>query len=298
MLTILGLILFLRMGYVVGNAGLIGAIVIICLANAISLITGLSLSSIATNMHVKTGGTYYMIARTLGLEIGGAIGIPLYLSQAVSVAFYVIGFSEAFGAALSRDARKTLIYGTGPGVRPAGLCGRGFRPEDSVRGPGGFGGGVGIVFFRRMGPFRGAPAFASRDGHGIVLAGVCGIFPGRDGNRRRGQHVRGPAGPKPKHPPGDAVGHRYHIPGLFGHGAVAGISRRSVRTSHRQYHHAEGGAVPGFDSFRSVGRPRCRPRWAASWRLRVRWRLFPKTGAVPGVLGARGWEAPPSRDWP
>lgn len=98
-LTILGLILFLRMGYVVGNAGLIGAIVIICLANVISFITGLSLSSIATNMHVKTGGTYYMIARTLGLEIGGAIGIPLYLSQAVSVAFYVIGFSEAFGAA-------------------------------------------------------------------------------------------------------------------------------------------------------------------------------------------------------
>jgi hypothetical protein len=107
-LTILGLILFLRMGYVVGNAGLIGAIVIICLANAISLITGLSLSSIATNMHVKTGGTYYMIARTLGLEIGGAIGIPLYLSQAVSVAFYVIGFSEAFGAAFPGTPERLL----------------------------------------------------------------------------------------------------------------------------------------------------------------------------------------------
>ncbi|MBU2548137.1 MAG: amino acid permease [Proteobacteria bacterium] len=95
-LTILGIILFLRIGWVVGQAGLAGALAIILIANVISLITGLSLSSIATNMHVRTGGTYYMIARTLGLEIGGAIGIPLYLSQAISVAFYIIGFTEAF----------------------------------------------------------------------------------------------------------------------------------------------------------------------------------------------------------
>jgi len=95
-LTILGLILFLRMGWVVGQAGLFGALIIIAISNCISVITGLSLSSIATNMHVRTGGTYYMIARTLGLEIGGAIGIPLYMSQAISVAFYIIGFTEAF----------------------------------------------------------------------------------------------------------------------------------------------------------------------------------------------------------
>ena len=97
-LTILGIILFLRMGWVVGQAGLAGTVVIILLANLITLITGLSLSTIATNMFVKTGGAYYMISRTLGLEIGGAIGIPLYLSQAISVAFYIIGFSEAFTA--------------------------------------------------------------------------------------------------------------------------------------------------------------------------------------------------------
>lgn len=94
-LTILGIILFLRTGWVVGQAGLFGALLIIALSSLISLLTGLSLSSIATNMQVKTGGTYYMISRTLGLEIGGAIGIPLFLSQAVSVAFYIIGFSEA-----------------------------------------------------------------------------------------------------------------------------------------------------------------------------------------------------------
>lgn len=94
-LTILGIILFLRMGEVVGQAGLWGALMIIGIANLISLLTGLSLSSIATNMKVKAGGNYYIISRSLGLEIGGAIGIPLYLSQAISVAFYIIGFTEA-----------------------------------------------------------------------------------------------------------------------------------------------------------------------------------------------------------
>lgn len=94
-LTILGLILFLRMEFVTGQAGLWGALVIVLLGNAISLLTGLSLSAIATNMTVRAGGNYYIISRSLGLEIGGAIGIPLYLSQAISVAFYIIGFTEA-----------------------------------------------------------------------------------------------------------------------------------------------------------------------------------------------------------
>lgn len=94
-LTILGLILFLRTGWVVGQAGLVGALSIVLLSNVITFLTGLSLSAIATSMTVRTGGNYYMISRSLGLEIGGAIGIPLYLSQAISVAFYVIGFTEA-----------------------------------------------------------------------------------------------------------------------------------------------------------------------------------------------------------
>ena len=94
-LTILGIILFLRMGWVVGQAGLWNALLIVVMANAISLLTGFSLSAIATNMQVKAGGNYYIISRSLGLEIGGAIGIPLFLSQAISVAFYIIGFTEA-----------------------------------------------------------------------------------------------------------------------------------------------------------------------------------------------------------
>ena len=94
-LTILGLILFLRMEFVTGQAGLWGALAIVIMGNLISLLTGLSLSAIATNMTVRAGGNYYIISRSLGLEVGGAIGIPLYLSQAISLAFYVIGFTEA-----------------------------------------------------------------------------------------------------------------------------------------------------------------------------------------------------------
>ena len=94
-LTILGIILFLRLGYVTGEAGLWKVLVIIGLANAISVLTSVSLSAIATNMKVKGGGDYYLISRTLGLEFGGAIGLVLFLAQSVSVAFYCIGFGEA-----------------------------------------------------------------------------------------------------------------------------------------------------------------------------------------------------------
>jgi amino acid transporter len=101
-LTILGIILFLRLGYVVGNAGLGRALIIISLANAISILTSVSLSAIATNLKVKGGGDYYLISRTLGLEFGGAIGIVLFLAQSISIAFYCIGFGEALAGMLAQ----------------------------------------------------------------------------------------------------------------------------------------------------------------------------------------------------
>jgi amino acid transporter len=94
-LTILGIILFLRLGYVVGNAGLGKALMIIGLANAISILTSISLAAVATNLRVKGGGDYYLISRTLGVEFGGSIGLVLFLAQSVSIAFYCIGFAEA-----------------------------------------------------------------------------------------------------------------------------------------------------------------------------------------------------------
>ena len=94
-LTILGIILFLRLGYVVGSGGLFQALVIIAVANLISVLTSFSLAAIATNLKVKGGGDYYLISRTLGLEYGGALGLVLFMAQSVSIAFYCIGFGEA-----------------------------------------------------------------------------------------------------------------------------------------------------------------------------------------------------------
>lgn len=99
-LTILGIILFLRTGYVVGSTGLLGALLIIAMANVISVLTSISLGAIATNLKVKGGGDYYLISRTLGVEFGGAIGLVLFLAQSVSVAFYCIGFGEAVAGVL------------------------------------------------------------------------------------------------------------------------------------------------------------------------------------------------------
>jgi amino acid transporter len=102
-LTILGIILFLRLGFVVGNAGLKRALYILVLANGISILTSLSLSAIATNIRVKSGGVYYLISRTLGLEFGGAIGIVMFLAQSISIAFYCIGFGEAMAVIVSAE---------------------------------------------------------------------------------------------------------------------------------------------------------------------------------------------------
>jgi len=94
-LTILGVIMFLRFGQVVGNAGVWMAVGIVLFSKTITTLTALSLSSIATNTKVKGGGAYFMISRSLGAEYGGSIGIVFFLAQAVSVAMYIVGFTEA-----------------------------------------------------------------------------------------------------------------------------------------------------------------------------------------------------------
>lgn len=96
LLSILGVIMYLRLGYVVGSIGLGGTILIICLANIITFITALSMSSVVTNIRIGAGGAYSIITKSLGLEAGSAIGIPLYISQAVSIAFYITGFAEGW----------------------------------------------------------------------------------------------------------------------------------------------------------------------------------------------------------
>lgn len=94
-LTILGVIMYLRFGWVVGNAGLIGTLIIVTISTSITFLTALSVCAIATDKVVRVGGAYYMISRSLGIETGGAVGISLYVAQAVSVALYTIGFAES-----------------------------------------------------------------------------------------------------------------------------------------------------------------------------------------------------------
>lgn len=94
-LMFFGVIIFLRLGWIVGLVGSSEALVIITLAALIALITTLSMSAIATNTAVGNGGVYYMLSRSLGIEVGGAIGIPLFFRQCLTIAFCCIGFAES-----------------------------------------------------------------------------------------------------------------------------------------------------------------------------------------------------------
>lgn len=104
--TILGAILFLRFGFAVGTLGFWGVVLIILVGHAVTIPTALAISEIATNKRVEGGGEYFIISRSFGLNIGGTIGIALFMSQAISVAFYIIAFTESFEFLFNLVAEK------------------------------------------------------------------------------------------------------------------------------------------------------------------------------------------------
>ncbi|QNL20620.1 amino acid permease [Hyphobacterium sp. CCMP332] len=108
--TILGAIMFLRFGYAVGNVGLYGTFAIIIIGHLVTIPTAMAIAEIATNQKVEGGGEYYIISRSFGITIGAAIGIALYLSQAISVAFYIIAFSQAFEPVFHYLLQEYAIY--------------------------------------------------------------------------------------------------------------------------------------------------------------------------------------------
>ena len=134
-LTILGVIMYLRLGWVIGSVGLLPTLFIITLSTSITFLTALSVSAIATDQHVRTGGAYYMISRSVGVETGGAVGIPLYLAQALSVGDYLapanlhapVRSYDSYGAAaitqLGRDSAA---------VEASLHCDREVDPEGAV----------------------------------------------------------------------------------------------------------------------------------------------------------------------
>uniref|UniRef100_A0A3P9Q0Y9 Solute carrier family 12 member 2-like n=1 Tax=Poecilia reticulata TaxID=8081 RepID=A0A3P9Q0Y9_POERE len=101
MLNIWGVMLFIRMSWIVGQAGIGLTIAIILMATLVTTITGLSTSAIATNGFVRGGGAYYLISRSLGPEFGGSIGLIFAFANAVAVAMYVVGFAETVVEMLS-----------------------------------------------------------------------------------------------------------------------------------------------------------------------------------------------------
>ena len=112
-LTIFGVIMYLRFGWVLGNVGLLGTLLIVTMATAITFLTGLSISAMATNMKVGGGGAYYIISRSLGIEAGAAIGLPLFFARAFGIAFYVAGCTEAI---MAYTGNPLAHYGIEPGM--------------------------------------------------------------------------------------------------------------------------------------------------------------------------------------
>ena len=111
-LSMFSSLLFLRVGYIVGNAGLIWSFIQLTLAYAILLATVCSISAIATNGSLKGGGVYFMISRTLGPQLGGSVGLLFYLANVVSGSLYAAGFAETLVSTLGPDGSLApgLLY--------------------------------------------------------------------------------------------------------------------------------------------------------------------------------------------
>ena len=108
-LTILGVIMFMRAGFVVGQAGIFYALLILLISKSITTLTSFFISAVSTNTHVSGGGAYFLISRALGPEFGGAIGLALFCAQAISVPFYILGFTEAFVRSFPAMTQHNLL---------------------------------------------------------------------------------------------------------------------------------------------------------------------------------------------
>merc|ERR1719295_1794781 len=104
LLCIFGVIMFLRVGFVVGNAGIIQALLIMGISATVVVLTALSMSAICTNGTILAGGPYYIISRALGPSVGGAIGILFSVGNMCACSLYLIGFAETLVANLAETS--------------------------------------------------------------------------------------------------------------------------------------------------------------------------------------------------
>lgn len=113
-LNILGIILFLRFGFILGQAGLLGSLFLLILSYAIDTLTAMSLNAISTNGQVRGGGAYYLISRSLGPEFGGSIGLIFFAGQALNAAMNVLGFVETLTDAFGESRGPSGVLPEGP----------------------------------------------------------------------------------------------------------------------------------------------------------------------------------------
>ena len=164
LLTILGVIMYMRLGSVVGNSSsILQFISIIFFAHLISITTGLSVSSIATDKKIDKGGIYYMLTRSLGLPIGGAIGLTIFIATAFSISLYLIGFSESLIPVINEDwaingisTNKLRLFGSFALIDSSCNCLYKYKfcSKDSVCYLGANCALIGICFFRFFGRFE------------------------------------------------------------------------------------------------------------------------------------------------
>ncbi|XP_003462159.2 solute carrier family 12 member 7 isoform X5 [Cavia porcellus] len=117
--NILGVILFLRLTWIVGAAGVLESFLIVSMCCTCTLLTAISMSAIATNGVVPAGGSYYMISRSLGPEFGGAVGLCFYLGTTFAGAMYILGTIEIFLTYISPGA--ALFHAEGAGGEAAAM---------------------------------------------------------------------------------------------------------------------------------------------------------------------------------
>lgn len=121
-LNIMGIILFLRLGWGVSQAGVVGTLGIIAVAETMAILTVLSFSAIVTNGEMAGGGSYFMISRSLGPEFGGAMGMLFYVAYAMGVCFYIIGFATEIQSTFYPTATEGEAYWLRVGYGSVGLA--------------------------------------------------------------------------------------------------------------------------------------------------------------------------------
>ncbi|CAB3385070.1 Hypothetical predicted protein [Cloeon dipterum] len=120
LLNIWGVMLFLRLSWVIGQAGIFEGLLIITLANVVTLVTAISMSAVSTNGQISAGGIYYMISRALGPGFGGAIGLMFTLANSIAVSMYIVGFCESLQDLLASYG-TVLIDGATNDIRVVGI---------------------------------------------------------------------------------------------------------------------------------------------------------------------------------